>query len=221
MFTGLIECVGKVCSIEPDASADGVLRITIEAPKISHELRPGESVAVSGACLTVVSASAGMFSAQIMRETLRSTKLGALQPGARVNLERAMRPDGRFDGHIVQGHVDEVGTVLSVESLGGSKQIAISMSDALAPGVAPKGSICIDGISLTVISSDKASFSVGIIPTTMAETTIGSVKVGDPVNLEMDVLARYIMRMLESVSGSARRGGGSLSWTKLAEYGWI
>jgi riboflavin synthase len=226
LFTGLVECIGVVRAVSRDQSVPGVMRITVGAPDISGELRRGDSVAVSGVCLTVVEASREAMSAQIMQETLRSTKLGKLVQGDRVNLERALRVDGRLDGHIVQGHVDEVGRVLRVESVGdgaGTKKIWISVPRGIAWGIAPKGSICLDGVSLTVIDAEDEAFSVGLIPTTLAETTIGSLASGDAVNIEIDVMARYLARMLRfgALEQETRAGEVSaLTWEKLQDYGW-
>ena len=226
MFTGLVECIGVVRAISPDPAVPGVRRISIVAPDIAPALRHGDSVAVSGACLTVVETAGEAISAQIMQETLRSTKLGGLAQGNRVNLERALRADGRLDGHIVQGHVDEVGRVLRVESAGdaaGTKKIWISASRKIAWGIAPKGSICLDGVSLTVVDADAEAFSVALIPVTLAETTIGSLAPGDAVNVEIDVVARYLARLArfgavdEELTGET---ASTLTWEKLQGYGW-
>lgn len=225
MFTGLVECIGRITSVSRDSSAQGVLRLSVSAPEISASIKRGESVAVSGVCLTAVDVERGGFSAQMMDETQRTTKLGDLKQGDVVNLERALQVGGRLDGHIVQGHVDEVGVVDRIESIsGGTKKIWISASDKISWGIAPKGSIAIDGVSLTVIDSAKGEFSVGIIPETLSATTIGSLRAGDRVNVEIDVLARYIAQIIShSIAGGASNYNNEesvLTWEKLQNYGW-
>jgi len=216
LFTGLVECVGTVRSIAP--GDDGVSRIGIRAPVIAPGLRRGESVSVSGACLTVVEPGGEVFYAQMMRETLLATRLGRLKPGDGVNLERALRLGDRLDGHLVLGHVDGVGAVSRVENQGSAAKVWFSIPPEIAWGVAPKGSIAIDGVSLTVIDAQAECFSVGLIPTTLGDTTIGSLEQGDAVNLEIDVMARYAARLLGRDWDATRRE--SLSWEKLREYGW-
>lgn len=222
MFTGLIERIGTVRALVPES--DAIYRILLHVPGFSGELANGESVAVSGACLTVADVSGEVFAAQMMPETMRTTRLGSLKSGDRVNLERALQVGSRLDGHIVQGHVDEVGRVVAIENQGSSsdtKKYWISMTKDIAWGVAAKGSVALDGVSLTVIDSQTDRFSVGLIPTTLRETTIGTLKVGDPVNVEIDVMARYIAQMLSFRTQPGKGDDGSLlSWEKLYEYGW-
>jgi len=182
-------------------------------------------VSVSGVCLTAVEVRGGIFFAQAMGETLRSSKLGQLSPGDSVNLERAMPAGGRLDGHIVLGHVDEVGAVARIETFGRTRKLWVSMSEGISWGVAPKGSVALDGVSLTVIDSLDFEFSVGLIPATIDEaaTTIGLLSTGDVVNIEIDVIARYVARLCgrQEMRGSAQtRVKGPLTWEKLAEYGW-
>lgn len=221
MFTGLVECVGTVVALRAARSAQGVSEIAVSAPKIARELHHGDSVAVSGACLTVVETSGDVMTAQMMPETLRATKLGSLSAGDPVNLERAMQAGGRLDGHIVQGHVDEVGRVISIEGAGsGTIVLRASMSEKISWGIARKGSICIDGVSLTVVESSDDEFSVGLIPVTMAETSLGRLRPGSPINIEVDVLARYLARMMGIRTADSTAGGSSLTWERLAEYGW-
>lgn len=191
---------------------------------IASAIKKGDSVAVSGACLTAVGFDGASFDVQVMNETLRATKIGTLKPGSRVNLERAMRADGRLDGHIVQGHVDEVGKVVNIErssDRSGSIKITVSASRHIAWGIARKGSICLDGVSLTVVDSEADSFSVALIPLTMAETTIGSMKVGDLVNIEIDVLARYMARIMSIGISQTENGDGGITYEKLRSYGWL
>ena len=224
MFTGLVECVGKVLSIQPERG--GTYRIGVEAPGIAGQLKVGDSVSVSGACLTVVETNAGSFYAQMMQETLDSTCLGTLKPGRKVNLERALLVSSRLDGHIVQGHVDGVAKLLRVEQLGDSaqtKKFWFSTPPGLAWGIAAKGSVALDGISLTVIDSDEREFSVGLIPTTLAATSAGDLLAGDDVNLEVDVLARYIARMMRyspQAGNADGKASSTLTWKRLDEIGW-
>jgi len=212
MFTGLVERMGRVVSIS--GSSGGVSDIAIESPEIAAEIVRGDSVAVSGVCLTVIEAGGGVFRAQMMEETLRVTNLGGVKPGEHVNLERALKLGGRLDGHFVLGHTDEVGEVIRIEPDGNARKIWISASDNISWGIVPKGSIALDGVSLTVIDSENDRFSVGLIPTTLRETTLGRLKRGDGVNIEIDVVARYIA----GLRGGKPKSG--LTWEKLAEYGW-
>ena len=224
MFTGLIECVGTVLSVSSERG--GTYRMEIAAAKIAGELKVGESVAVSGACLTVVAANAESFSTQMMQSTLDSTKLGALKPGTHVNLERALSLSSRLDGHIVQGHVDGVAKVLRIETASGSantKKFRLSIPPDLAWGIAAKGSVTLDGISLTVIDSGRAEFSVGLIPATLRATTAGDLRPGDDVNIEIDVLARYIARMMQYSPPPGGADGAvapALTRERLEEIGW-
>jgi riboflavin synthase len=215
VFTGLIERMGAVASISK--ARGGICDIAIDAPEIASEVAAGESVAVSGACLTAVKSGDGLFHAQTMPETLRSTRLGDLKPGEPVNLERALKSGGRLDGHIVLGHVDEVGTVVGVESDGRSKKIWISASEDISWGIAAKGSVAIDGVSLTVAGLDEGRFSIGLIPTTLRETTLGFLETGNWVNIEIDVMARYAARLIGRAPDARPKG---ITWEKLAEYGW-
>ena len=218
MFTGLVECVGDVLSVVRRAGDVHVLRI--RAPKIAPEVKFGESIAVSGACLTVVSGQHDSFEAEMMEETVRSTRLGSLKTGDKVNLERALRVGARLDGHLVAGHVDEVGTVSRVEDAGETKKCWLSVSDAIAAFIAGKGSVALDGVSLTVIDALDREFSVGLIPTTLRETTIGGLKEGDRVNIEVDMIARYIARLMGCRTAVESKIPGGVTWEKLQEYGW-
>jgi riboflavin synthase len=216
MFTGLVECMGETVSVA--ASHGGMAEIAIKARVIASGISPGESVAVAGACLTAIGSDGETFRAQMMAETLRATRLGFLKPGGMVNLERALKTGGRLDGHMVLGHVDEVGEILAVENVGGSKIIHISASEKISWGTAPKGSVAVDGVSLTVIDAGRGSFSIGLIPTTLDHTTLGFLERGHKVNVEIDVIARYVARLLGKDAESPARD--ELTWEKLAEYGW-
>ncbi|MDR1579954.1 MAG: riboflavin synthase [Synergistaceae bacterium] len=216
MFTGLVECMGETVSIAN--SRGGMVEIAIRAPVIASEISPGESVAVAGACLTAIGSDGGTFRAQMMAETRRATRLGSLEPGDMLNLERALKTGGRLDGHMVLGHVDEVGEILDVKTAGDSKIIHISASEKISWGTAPKGSVAIDGVSLTIINSWRGGFSIGLIPTTLGRTTLGLIERGHRVNVEIDVIARYVAKLLGKDAESPERE--ELTWEKLAEYGW-
>ena len=197
MFTGIIEEMGNVATIEmrPDGA-----RLRIRAGALIEDAGIGESIAVSGVCLTMVDVASGEFAADLAAETLRRTTLGQLRPGDPVNLERPLRLDQRLGGHIVQGHVDGVGTIASVKTEGDGIWMEIDAPLALAPYVAEKGSIAVDGISLTVAGvSVGGRFAVALIPHTLAVTTLGRADAGSGVNLEVDILAKYVERLLEGV----------------------
>lgn len=220
MFTGLVECIGRVSAV---AAAGDVRRIDIEAPLIAPELRRGDSVSVSGVCCTVVSCGGRGFAFEIMPETRGRTTLGDLISGAPVNLERAMRLGSRLDGHIVSGHIDGLGIVRSAERGADTAEYFFSAPPEILRGIVKKGSVAIDGVSLTVIDADCEFFSVGLIPATLAATTMSRLKAGDAVNIETDVIGKYVLRFLESkFSGedAPREMRNSLTWDKLAEYGW-
>ena len=220
MFTGLIETVGTVVTITP---LGDVTELSIYAPAIAPELRHGDSVAISGACQTVTFMDANSFKVQMMPETLARTKLGGLRTGARVNLERAMRLDTRVDGHLVAGHVDGVAEVSKIEALNDTRKIYFTADERLLDGIVEKGSVTVDGVSLTVIDAEAEFFSVGVIPTTLAETTIGALRTGDRVNIETDMIGKYVKKFVEAALGEKKEGGkmkNSLTWDKLSEYGW-
>jgi riboflavin synthase len=186
MFTGIVETMGSVAQV-------------VSRGEITAGLRVGDSVAVDGGCLTVVAAQEGRLSFDAVRETLERTALGELRAGMRVNLERAMRADGRLDGHIVQGHVDETGRVRELRRRGEDVQLFIDCSRAFADWLIPKGSVAIQGVSLTVVGVAEESFDVALIPHTLATTTLGGLGGGERVNLEADVLGKYVKRYLERV----------------------
>ena len=206
MFTGIIEEVGHVATVE---ELDGGRRLTLRA-SFADELRTDQSVAVNGACQTVVAHDAETFSVVAVEETLAKTNFGALNEGDRVNLERAMRPDGRLDGHFVQGHVDVTGEVVDVEALADSWLVRVRYPERFAPYLIPVGSITLDGISLTVARLDDAGqdpvLTVAIIPHTWEHTTIGDWQPGRAVNLEFDLIGKYVVRALErGVGGEPER----------------
>ena len=200
MFTGIVEELGEVVHLAAGAES---ARITVRGPVVTADARRGASIAVNGICLTVVDLDGtptDRFTADVMLETLRRTSLAGLGAGTRVNLERPMPADGRFGGHVVQGHVDGVGTVLGRTPGDRWEVVRIGLPPALARYVVEKGSIAVDGVSLTVASVDDgpegSSFTVSLIPETLARTTLGLRASGEPVNLEVDVLAKYVERML-------------------------
>ncbi len=196
MFTGIVETVGRVVSVEPEG-AKTTLRI--EAPVVAAGIALGASVAVNGACLTVVAAAGAEVVFEAVRETLDRTSLGDLAAGSRVNLERALRADARLDGHIVQGHVDDTGRVRALERHGDDVRLLVDCSPELARQLVPKGSVAIDGVSLTVVEVTDSGFDVALIPHTLAETNLAERRAGDRVNLEADVLGKYVLRYLERI----------------------
>ena len=192
MFTGLIEGLGEVVALAP---MDGGSRIRVKSG-LAPELALGESVAVNGACLTVTSAGPVEMTFDLGPETLRVTALGALRPGASVNLERSMRADGRLGGHLVLGHVDGVGQVVAVREEGEAHWITVAFPDALAPLLVPKGSVAMSGISLTVAGLGEGTMDIMIVPFTWAHTNVAALRPGDAVNLEADVIGKYVVRAL-------------------------
>lgn len=193
MFTGLIEGTGRVRVLEPG----GMARLEIEAGEVSSGVSVGDSVSVNGVCLTVSEIDGGTLTFYAMPETLRRTALGRLAEGGVVNLERAMSPESRFGGHIVQGHVDGVGEVLGVRPEGDAEIWEFGAPKSVLRYTVEKGSICVEGISLTVVSVGEASFTVSILPQTKAATDLSALEIGDLVNLEADVIGKYVERLLE------------------------
>ncbi len=193
MFTGIIEEIGIIKGIERTTRS---CRLTIGANKITDDCKIGDSIAVNGACLTVTGRSDNTFNADVMAETLRRTNLEYLKIGDKVNLERSLRPTDRFGGHIVAGHVDDVGKVVSLVPEGIATLMTVSVSASIVKYIAVKGSICVDGVSLTVTKVMDNSFQVSLIPFTKEITTLGLKRIGDIVNIEVDMLARYVERIL-------------------------
>jgi riboflavin synthase len=194
MFTGLIADLGRVTALEriPDGAT---LRI---GTRLASELEQGDSVAVDGVCLTVVDIRDGGFAAEAMAETLRRSALGALEPGAQVNLELALRADGRLGGHVVQGHVDGTGVVSEIRGEGIARVLSIDGEPDVVRYLVEKGSIAVNGVSLTVSALHEDGFEVSLIPETLQRTNLGSMAVGDRVNLEVDILAKHVERLLEA-----------------------
>ena len=198
MFTGIVEEVGTVVDREDQADA---ARLRIRAARVLEDVALGDSISVSGVCLTVTDVTDGVWSTDVMAETLRRSSLGAAGSGDRVNLERAVTPHTRLGGHLMQGHVDGVGSILARTPGDAWEVVRIALPSALARYVVEKGSIAVDGVSLTVSAVSAADlpepwFEVSLIPTTLRETTLGARTPGDPVNLEVDVIAKYVERLL-------------------------
>ena len=214
MFTGIVEELGTIRSIRRGA-ASAVLSIGAEA--VLSDLRIGDGVAVNGVCLTATGVDRSGFTADVMHETLQRSSLGALGPGSRVNLERAMAADGRFGGHIVSGHIDGTGTIAERRRDDNAVWYTVSAPPALLRYIVEKGSIAIDGISLTVASVEADRFSVSVIPHTAAVTLLGAKGPGDVVNLETDIIGKYVERLLRPADTPAARSGISLEF--LAENG--
>lgn len=194
MFTGIVETTGTIAAVEP---LEEGRRLTVAAC-FAEELAPGESVAVDGCCLTVVGHADGRFELEAVRETVKRTIVGGYDPGDAVNLERALAIGDRIGGHFVQGHVDAVGTVRSIERQGENRYIDLSFPAPDRPLVAPRGSIAVNGVSLTVLDVGDASVRLSIIPHTWNVTTFASLAVGDGVNLEYDLIARYLKELVEA-----------------------
>ncbi|MFF4123054.1 riboflavin synthase [Microbispora rosea] len=192
MFTGIVEELGEVVALE--ARGDSA-RLTVRGAVVTSDAGHGDSIAVNGVCLTVAGTEGDSFTADVMKETLDRSSLGALRPGSRVNLERAVRADQRLGGHIMQGHVDGTGEVLSREPGEHWEIVRLSLPANLARYVVEKGSIAVDGVSLTVTAVTEDTFSVSLIPTTLELTTLGRKQPGEPVNLEVDVIAKYVEKL--------------------------
>ena len=196
MFTGIVEELGHVESLTDDGSDSAVLKI--RGPLVTSDARHGDSISVNGVCLTVIDNVDGVFTADVMGETLRRSSLGALEEGSPVNLERAAALGSRLGGHLVQGHVDGVAKIISRSPEADWEVVRFSLPASLSRYVVEKGSITVDGVSLTVMTVDDETFSVGLIPTTSKLTVLGSKDAGDPVNLEVDVIAKYVEKMMGS-----------------------
>ena len=230
MFTGIVEELGQVKALSLHGNSG---TLTIKAKKVLEGTKIGDSIAVNGVCLTVTNMKNSEFSADVMAETVRRSSLGSLQSGSYVNLERAMAADGRFGGHIVSGHIDGTGRIESMKREENAVWVTITSGKKILELIVEKGSICIDGISLTVAAVTDRSFSVSVIPHTGEETTLLKKKAGDPVNLENDIVGKYIQRFVDigrksgadrgktddgDAAGSAK-GNSGLSMEFLQKYG--
>lgn len=216
MFTGLVEEVGVLEAMTGSAEAS---QLVISAERVLEGVQIGDSIAVNGICLTVTSYTARHFTVDVMPETLNKTSLRKLRQGHRVNLERAMRLGDRFGGHIVSGHVDGTGKILSRQAHANAVLFRIEAGPSLLKYIIPRGSICIDGISLTVVDVDENSFSVSIIPHTLAETSLQDRRTGDQVNLETDVIGKYVERLLGGHVHQNKKEPSRLSLSFLQENG--
>ena len=217
MFTGIIQAVGEIADMQPSG---GDMRLRINTGKLDlSDVDLGDSIAANGACLTVVELPGDGYWADVSVETLNFTTLGGLKTGSKVNLEKALTPASRLGGHIVSGHVDGVGEVVSLQADAPSWRFVMRAPDDLAEYIAHKGSITVDGTSLTVNAVNGAEFDLNIIPQTMAETVFGDYQPGSKLNLEVDVIARYLERLMQG-DGAAKPGAGSISMQTLAENGY-
>ena len=194
MFTGIVEELGRITQI--DALVDAA-KVTIQGTLVVSDVKPGDSISVNGVCLTVVDLGPDYFTADVMAETLSRSSLSKVEVGSPVNLERAARVDSRLGGHLVQGHVDAVASVVSIDPETHWTSIRFSLPASLAKYLVEKGSITVDGVSLTVVAAGPDYFTVSLIPTTLAHTTLGGLVVGDIVNLEVDVIAKYVERLMK------------------------
>lgn len=215
MFTGIIEEIGYVKRINQQSRS---AQIEIKADKVLGDVAVGDSIAVNGVCLTVVTFDSQHFTADVMPETVSKTNLRELKPGSPVNLERALKLGGRLGGHIVQGHVDAVGTIVEKQILEIAIIYRIATEPELLQYVVPKGSVAIDGVSLTVVDVFQDSFTVSLIPHTAHETVLGEKKPGDRVNLESDIIGRYVKHLMNRNHGEERQ---ALNLSFLAEHGFI
>ncbi len=211
MFTGLVEQVGRIRALK--SRGDG-LSLEIEASKILQDVKIGDSIAVDGACLTVVAVNGVRFSVDAVAETVKRTTLGEKKTGSPVNLERAMSANGRFGGHFVQGHVDGLGKIIAIEPRAVGYRLDVQLPEQLSSFVIEKGSIAIDGLSLTIAAIEGNNISIAVIPHTWASTTLSGKKVGDKVNIEVDMLAKYIHKILKPYNNSS-----DITFDKLAELG--
>ncbi len=206
MFSGIVEDVGTVVSVAPGG---GGIRLRLSTAIPLSEVREGDSIAVSGACLTVTGIDGGEFSCDVSPETLSRTTFRHLRAGSRVNLERAVTLSGRLDGHLVYGHVDGIGTVGSIRPAGESRVFQIRADPSIMKFVVYKGAVAVEGVSLTVSAVRNEGFDVALIPLTLGRTTLGGLRPGDPVNVETDIIGKYVLRFFEG-----REGGVSLDFLK-------
>jgi riboflavin synthase len=205
VFTGIVEEVGEIVDV---VAQEDAARLRVRGPVVTGDARPGDSIAVNGVCLTVVDPDAGVFGVDVMGETLRRSSLAGATAGTRVNLERAVAAGDRLGGHIVQGHVDGTATVTERTEHEQWTTVRFRVPGGLTRYVVEKGSIAVDGVSLTVTEVDDESFAVGLIPTTLRETTLGERAVGSTVNLEVDVVAKYVERLVGAQAGAAGTAQG-------------
>jgi riboflavin synthase len=215
MFTGIVQAVGVVRSIQQGSAA---ARLALDAPQLTRPIPPGCSIAVAGVCLTVAAADETRVEFDVIPETLSRSTLGGLKAGARVNLERSLRAGDPLDGHVVQGHVDGIARVGAISTGDDGHVVSLIAKGQLMPFIIPKGSVAIDGVSLTIAGVGTDAFSVALIPTTLAATTLGRLKAGDCVNVETDILARAIVTTMRRLTGTSEHPG--LTIESLRENGW-
>lgn len=219
MFTGLVEGIGTVARVSTHGK---VKRIALSVPAAFNDLKAGDSLAVSGACLTVVNVKKGEVTLETVPETLKRTTLGKLRTGTRVNLERAVRADSRLGGHFVQGHVDGVGKVTTIRRLGETRVITVSAPGEILAGLVEKGSVALDGVSLTITEVSRDGFGVVLVPHTLKHTTLGSWKGREEVNIEGDILSKYVARHLRpGTQGALPEEKRELTLEWLAEEGYL
>jgi riboflavin synthase len=215
MFTGIIEAICKVTSVRPAA---GGMLLTIDLADLAEESLVGDSIAINGACLTIARLDGGLATFDVSPETLARTTLGKLNPSSEANVELAMKATDRFGGHFVQGHIDGTATIKAIERKGDFADMKFAAAAELLDSMVIKGSVAVDGISLTVAGMDKDSFTVAIIPETLKKTTLGSAKNGDLVNIETDIIVKTIKKQLESILGEASQRH-ALTAEKLRQLG--
>lgn len=215
MFTGIVQTMGVVRSVRRGSTA---ARLALDAPALARPIPLGASIAVNGVCLTVAVADDSRLEFDVVPETLSRSTLGSLHVGARVNLERSLRAGDGLDGHMVQGHVDGTARVESIQTAGGGHVLRFRADDELIAYLIPKGAIAVDGVSLTIAEVEAGTFSVALIPTTLAATTLGLLQVGDRVNIETDILARTVVTTLRRMTAGGKRSG--LTIESLRENGW-
>lgn len=216
MFTGLIEELGQLKSIKKKGNS---MSLSISAQNIMNDLAVGDSIAVNGICLTVADFASGVFTVDVMPETLTRTSLNSLSVGSKVNLERAMAATGRFGGHFVSGHIDGVASLVEKTFVDNSVVFKFKFAAELNKYLVQKGSIAIDGVSLTIAQLDEAEFTVSIIPHTLAETNLGEYAIGDRVNIEVDMLAKYIESILSSTDIASKKDKNNITEEFLREQG--
>lgn len=215
MFTGLIEAIGTITAVVNRNSSH---QITLSAPEFSKDISPGDSIAVNGVCLTAISSSTSSFVIDASPESLRRSNLGNLRSGSKIHLEKALRAGGRLDGHIVQGHVDGMGTLSQLRTEGNSTILAFNCDKDLLSQMVLKGSVAIDGVSLTISALHMSEFEVTLVPFTRQKTLLASKKIGHKVNIETDILGKYVTRWLEQLDSVKTKSG--LTMKKLAEFGY-
>lgn len=217
MFTGIVEHVGTVMAVRPRGK---VVQFAIDCGPVVEGVHLGDSIAINGTDLTVTEMAGTTLRFEMVQETARITNLGLLRAGSRVNLERAMRADGRYDGHIMQGHVDGTGTVQEWRRQQEDVRLFVSCAPELASGMVPKGSITVDGVSLTLVDVGPDFFSVALIPYTLSHTTLGERRVGERVNLEIDLIGKYVRKYLQQIFGTqSAASGAGVSVERLRELG--